>query len=106
MPKRLTLEERIRRLEEEMTVAIAQAVRRTNAIYRAKIDLLREKGLPPKKPDSLSLEQRVNLGKDRYVFYKTRYYMYMGLPKEEAQRIAEEEFMRYREKYLLFFRGP
>jgi hypothetical protein len=105
MPRRLSIEERIKRLEEKKTVAIAQAVRRINAIYSARIDLLREKGLPSKKPepDSLSLKQRIDLAKDRHVFYKTRYYMYMGLPQEEAQRMAEEEFIRYRTKYLGFF---
>jgi hypothetical protein len=103
MPRRISLEERIRRLEENRKFAVDQAVKRVNAIYNARIDLLREKGLPEKRTGPLSLEQRVDLGKDRYVFFRTKFYEYMGLPPEKARRRAEDEYAAYRERYLRFF---
>jgi hypothetical protein len=104
MPKRLSVEERIRRLEENRQKAVEQAVKRINAIYNARIDLLREKGLKPRKRKGpLSLQQRVELGKDRFVFFRKRVYEYMGTPPEEAQRRAEADYEKFRGKYLSAF---
>jgi hypothetical protein len=100
VPRRVSIEERIKRLEENRKFAIDQAIKRVNAIYDARIDLLREKGIPEKRTGPLSLAQRVELGKDRYIFFRTRFYEYMGLPTEQARARAESDYKKYRGRYL------
>jgi hypothetical protein len=90
MPRRISVDERIRRLEENRKFAIDHTVKRVNAIYNARIDLLKEKGLPTKRTGSLSLEQRVDLAKDRYVFFRRRSTSIWGYrqwkPEEELRK--------------------
>jgi hypothetical protein len=100
VPRRISIEERIKRLEENRKFAIDQAVKRVNAIYDARIDLLREKGIPAKRTGPLSLAQRAELGKDRYIFFRTRFYEYMGLPTEQAKAKAKLDYEKYRARYL------
>jgi hypothetical protein len=103
MPRRISLEERIKRLEENKAFAVEQATKRASALYQARIDLLREKGLKKKKAGPLSLKQRVELGRDRYIFFRTRFYEYMGFSHEEAQRKATEDYENYRAGFLVAF---
>lgn len=102
MPRRLSVEERIKRLEENRKFAIERAVRSINAIYDARIALLLEKGLPKrgKRLVPRSLEEMAEKGKDRYVFFRTKFYEFMGLSPEEAHVKAEREYETYRKRWL------
>jgi len=106
--RKLTLEERIRRLEQNRDAVIEQRVeafrKRITALYDARIDLLREKGLPEAKPAENTEEMMVK-AKERYVFFRYRFYVRMGLSEAEARRKAEQDYENYRVGWLAFMRG-
>jgi len=107
--KRLTAEERIKRLIENRDYIINQRVegfkKMFTAIYDARIDLLREKGLreakPARKVAARTLEEMMEKAKDRFIFFRTRFYVHMGFPEHIAKAKAEEEYEKYRMKWLI-----
>lgn len=104
MPKKLSVEERVKKLKDERESVIEKRVEkfrsRMEALYDAKIDLLREKGLPPKKTGSLSIEGMVAKAKERYMFYRYRFWIHMGLPEDKAKAKAEVEYIKYKAGWL------
>jgi len=107
LPRRISIEERIKRLQENKAYAMEQAAKRVAAIYQARIDLLRERGLPPKEERMVprSLPEMVAKGKDRWIFFRTRFYVHMGLSPSEARGKAEREYEKYKAKFLIAMRG-
>ena len=103
MTRRKTVEEKIRELEDKRESYIRRKVEefemRLRATYKAKIDLLREKGLPEtrtqKKRAKRGIKEMMNKAGDRSIFFRTRYYEYMGLSPEEARKNAERDHKRY-----------
>lgn len=100
--RKLSVEDRIRALEEKKKFALEQAAKRIEALYNARIDLLREKGLkkPKERRGPLSPKVRVDLARDRYVFFRTRFWEHMGLPPEQAKAKAEIEYEKWRRKWI------
>ena len=103
MNRRKTVEEKIEELEENrepyVKIKVEAFEKRLRATYQAKIDLLREKGLPETKTQrkraKRSIEEMMNMAGDRSIFFRTRYYEYMGLSPEEARRLAKRDHERY-----------
>ncbi|MFB0543216.1 MAG: hypothetical protein ACETVR_00395 [Candidatus Bathyarchaeia archaeon] len=101
--RRISAEERIKELEENRESYIRRKVeafeKRIRATYQAKIDLLREKGLPETRTQrrraKRSIVEMLNRAGDRSIFYRLRYYEYMGLSPEEARKNAERDHKRY-----------
>ena len=101
--RRISAEEKIKKLEENRESYIKRKVeafeKRIRAMYQAKIDLLREKGLPEtrtqRKRAKRSIREMLNRAGDRSIFYRVRYYEYMGLSPEEARKNAERDHERY-----------
>lgn len=107
MPRKISIEERIKRIEENKEFAIKQAEKRIEALYNARIALLREKGLPKKEERVAprSIEEIVEKGKDRYVFFRQKFYEFMGDSPEMAKLKAERDWEKYRFKWLVVMKG-
>jgi len=106
LPRRISLEERIRRLEENKEYFIKQRVeafeKRLRAMYNARIDLLKTMGpkTKPKEKVHRTLEEMMDKAKERYIFFRKRFYEYMGLDPDEAKRRAEYDYQKYRQRWL------
>lgn len=103
MTRRKSVEEKIKELEENREPHIRRKVeefeKRLRAMYQAKIDVLREKGLPEtrtqRKRAKRGIGEMLNRAGDRSILFRTRYYEYMGLSSEEARNSAKRDHERY-----------
>lgn len=102
MGRKLTVEERIKRIEENRERLIASRLEKVrkhlNAVTDAKIDLLREKGVPqkPARSPGRSLDVMMAKAEERYKFFRYRYYIHIGVPEAEARQKAAEDYAKYR----------
>lgn len=104
MTRRKTAEERIKELEEARGWYIEGKVNRfeeeLRAQYQAKIDVLKKFGLKP-RVKTKTLEEKMDKGKERLLFYYKRYLeLRWGRNPEEAKEGAERLYYNYRKGWL------
>lgn len=105
MGRRITAEEKIKKLRENRNFIIEQKEeafrKRFSATYDAKIDVIEKFGLKEtkterKKVGGRTIDQMMGKGKERYIFFWTRFYEHMGLDSQQACARAEEIYTKYR----------
>lgn len=108
MGRRITAEEKIKKLRENRNFIIEQKEeafrKRFTATYDAKIDVLERFGLKEtkakrKKVGGRTIDQMMGKGKERYIFFWTKFYEHMGMHSQQARARAEEIYTKYRLKW-------
>ncbi len=108
MGRRITVEEKIKKLRENRNFIIKQQVeafrKRLTATYNAKIDVLEKFGLKEtpterKRVGGRTVDQMMEKARERYVFFWTKFYEHMGMDSQQARARAEETYIKYRLKW-------